>query len=372
MAEVLVLTVDGSGNVPPALAIGAELRRRGHAVRVLGTARQTDDVAAAGLEHVAYRHPRPWVAQDRRSSTRAALDFVAMVGSRAYGRDLADAHAHRPADVVLVDGMIPAATLRAARMGIPNAVLMHTFARFFLSAALEAAGRVRGFSPRGAWSRADAVLVVSDRQLDPASAGAPAGFTWVGVAEKPPVVLPGSGPGAGPDVGSERPPRVLVSLSSVHIPGQLDMLQRILDGLADLPVEVVATTGPTIDPAELRHPANATVHRHRPHHEVLPTCDLVVGHGGHSTTMRTLMHGLPLLVLPADPRIDQPMVARAVERAGAGIHLDRSASPERIRAVVLTLLGDPSYRAAAEVVGRRLRSQDGTRAAADCLEALAG
>lgn len=368
MGEVLVLTVDGSGNVPPALAIGAELRRRGHAVRVLGTTRQADDVAAAGLEHVPYRHPRPWVAQDRRSSARAAVDFVAMVGSRAYGRDLADAHAHRPADVVLVDGMIPAATLRAVRLGVPNAVLMHTFARFFLSPALEAAGRVRGFSPRGAWSRADAVLVVSDRDLDPASTGAPAGFTWVGVAEKPPVALPGAVPGA----GSERPPRVLVSLSSVHIPGQLGMLQRILDGLADLPVEVVATTGPTIDPAELRHPANATVHRHLPHHDVLPTCDLVVGHGGHSTTMRTLMHGLPLLVLPADPRIDQPMVARAVERAGAGLRLDRAASPGEIRAVALTLLGDPSYRAAADAVGQRLRSQDGIRGAADRLEALAG
>ncbi len=367
MAEVLVLTVDGSGNVPPALAIGAELQRRGHAVRVLGTARQADDVAAAGLAHVPYRHPREWVAQERRSSTRAALDFVAMVGSRAYGRDLADAHAHQPADVVLVDGMIPAATLRAARLGVPNAVLMHTFATFFLSPALEAAGRVRGFSPRGAWARADAVLVASDRELDPASADAPAGFTWVGVAEKPPIALPDAGPGA----GTERSPRVLVSLSSVHIPAQLGMLQRILDGLADLPIEVVATTGPTVDPADLRHPANATVHRHLPHHEVLPTCDLVVGHGGHSTTMRTLLHGLPLLVMPADPRIDQPMVARALERAGAGLRLDRSASPEQIRAVAVTLLGDPSYREAADAVGRRLRSQDGTRAAADRLEALA-
>lgn len=362
MAEVLILTVDGSGNVPPALAVGAELRGRGHRVRVLGTDRQRADVVDAGLEHVAYRHPRPWVSQERRSSTRAALDFVAMVGSRAYGRDLAEALADRPADVVLVDGMIPAATARAARLGVPNAVLMHTFARFFLSPAMEAAGRVRGFSPRRAWARADAVLVASDSELDPASGGAPAGYTWVGVVEAPPRALPGSAPG--------RPPRVLVSLSSVHIPAQLGMLQRILDGLADLPVEVVATTGPTVDPAALRAPANATVHRHVPHHELLPTCDLVVGHGGHSTTMRTLMHGLPLLLLPADPRIDQPTVARAVARAGAGLHLDRSSSPDAIRAAAITLLGDPSYRAAADVVGQRLRDQDGVRSAADHLVAL--
>lgn len=144
MAEVLILTLDGSGNVPPALAVGAELRARGHAVRVLGTARQAADVAAAGVEHVAYQHPRPWVAQEPRGTVRSAVDFLAMVGSCAYGRDLAEAHAARPADVVLVDAMIPAATRAAVRLGLPTAVLMHTFSTFFHSPLLEAAGLVRG------------------------------------------------------------------------------------------------------------------------------------------------------------------------------------------------------------------------------------
>lgn len=368
MAEVLILTVDGSGNVPPALAIGRELADRGHAVRVLGASRQAADVRAARLEHVPYRHPRPWVSQETRSSTRAALDFLGMVGSRAYGRDLADAHAARPTDVVLVDGMIPGATLAATRLGVPNAVLMHTFAQFFLSPVLEMAGRVRGFSPRRAWAGSSGVLVASDAELDPAHDGAPPVFEWVGVVERPPVDPPTS-PGTPAGV---RPPRVLVSLSSVHIPAQAAMMQRILDALADLPVETLATTGPTIDPAHLRVPANATVRRHVPHHDVLPECTLVVGHGGHSTTMRALMHGLPLLVLPADPRIDQPMVGRAVARSGAGLCLDRTAPPARIRAAAAAVLGDPAYRAAADAVGRRLRAQDGIRVAADRLEALAG
>ena len=158
MAEVLILTLDGSGNVPPALAVGAELRARGHAVRVLGTERQAPDVAAAGLEHVPYRHPRPWVAEEPRSMTRSLLDFLAMVGSRAYGRDLADAHALRPVDVVLVDAMIPAGARAGLRLGLPTAVLMHTFSSFFGSPIFELAGRVRGFSTRRAWADADVVL----------------------------------------------------------------------------------------------------------------------------------------------------------------------------------------------------------------------
>lgn len=365
MAEVLILTLDGSGNVPPALAIGAELQRRGHAIRVLATARQAGEVAAAGLDHVPYRHPRPWVGEQTRTTTRAALDFIALVGSRAYGRDLADAHAARPPDVILVDAMIPAAARTAVRLGLPTAVLMHTFSTFFLSRGMEAAGRLRGFSPRRSWAAADAVLVVTDAELDPGSRRPhPASFVWTGVAEPAPLALPDP-------AGAGERPRVLVSLSSVHIPGQDAMLQRIVDGLADLPVDVVVTTGPTIDPSALRAPPNATVHRHVPHRELLPTCALVVGHGGHSTTMRALLHGLPLVVLPADPRIDQPAVARAVQRAGAGAHLDRAAPPERIRATVLTVLGDPAYRAAADAVGRRLRSQDGVQVAADRLEVLA-
>lgn len=363
MADVLLVTVDGSGNVPPALAVGRELRAHGHAVRVLATAGQEADVVAAGLEHVPYRRTRAWSGLRPRSSTGAALAFLGMVGSRAYGRDVVDVLTDRPADVVLVDGMVPGATAAATRAGVPSAVLMHTFAAFFLSPAIEVAGRVRGFSPRAAWARASAVLVASDAALDPAH-GTPraASFTWTGVAEPVPTALPG------PAVDGT--PRVLVSLSSVHIAGQDQLLQRVLDGLADLPVDVVVTTGPSIDPAGLRVPRNADVHRTLPHYDVLPSCALVVGHGGHSTTMRTLLHGLPMLVLPADPRIDQPMVGRAVERAGAGLCLDRASPPERVRAAATTVLGDPAYRAAADAVGRRLRADDGVRTLADHLLAL--
>ncbi|UYP20137.1 hypothetical protein OED52_06230 [Rhodococcus sp. Z13] len=46
------------------------------------------------------------------------------------------------------------------------------------------------------------------------------------------------------------------------------------------------TTGPAIDPAGLRVPANATVHRYVPHNELVPECSAVVGHGGHATAFR--------------------------------------------------------------------------------------
>jgi UDP:flavonoid glycosyltransferase YjiC (YdhE family) len=368
MASILILTVDGSGNVPPALAIGAELARRGHAIRVLGHARQAPDVVAHGLEFVPYRHAFAWSGQQTRSSIKAALDFVRLVGDPGGAIDVREALRARPADALLVDAMIPGALRAALESGVPTAALMHTFAKFFLARPMEAAGRLRGFSPRAQWAAAR-TLVVTDRALDPARDDPRAAtYSWTGVAERPPLALAEPVPLA---QGAPKP-LVLVSLSSVHIPAQQGMMQRILDGLAPLPVTIVVTTGPTIDPSALHVPKGATVHRHVPHHEVMPAASLVVGHGGHSTTVRALMHGLPLLILPADPRIDQGMVGGAVERAGAGLCLPRSSSPEAIRAAASRILTTEGFAREAAAAGARIRGANGIGTAADAIESLVG
>ena len=113
-------------------------------------------------------------------------------------------------------------------------------------------------------------------------------------------------------------PAVLVSLSTFHFAGMELALQRILDATAGLDARVVVTTGPVIDPARLRTAANHEVHRFVPHDELMPQMSLVVGHGGHATTMRALAHDLPLAIMPMHPMLDQPMVGKAVATAGAG------------------------------------------------------
>jgi UDP:flavonoid glycosyltransferase YjiC (YdhE family) len=102
----------------------------------------------------------------------------------------------------------------------------------------------------------------------------------------------------------------------------------------------------------------------------MPSVSLVVGHGGHSTTMRALAHGIPLLIMPMHPLLDQPMIGQAIAAAGAGRALPKSASPAQIRSAVQALLADRTYRDTAETIGLRLRSQSGAVAAADELEAM--
>ena len=59
MSNILFVTWDGGGNVPPATALAHELVRRGHDVRVLGHAPQEEAMAAEGLRFVRPRHARP-------------------------------------------------------------------------------------------------------------------------------------------------------------------------------------------------------------------------------------------------------------------------------------------------------------------------
>ena len=49
MGDILFVTWDGGGNVPPAMGIASELQRRGDTVRVLGHEQQRNMIEKAGL-----------------------------------------------------------------------------------------------------------------------------------------------------------------------------------------------------------------------------------------------------------------------------------------------------------------------------------
>jgi UDP:flavonoid glycosyltransferase YjiC (YdhE family) len=148
----------------------------------------------------------------------------------------------------------------------------------------------------------------------------------------------------------------------------LEVLQKVVDATKQLDARVVVTTGPVIAPDELRAHPRAEVHRYVPHGELMPHASLVVGHGGHATTMRALAHDLPVLVLPLHPMLDQPMVGEAVQQAGAGRTLSRSTSVPAIAAAIGELVGDGPHRVAAAELGARIRACQGTVTAADELE----
>ncbi len=367
MARVLFVTWDGGGNVPPAVGIAAELARRGHAVRFLGHEQQRTTLEAAGFGFTAYEHARAWSSTEPIAGLAAARRFAAMFTDRGTGIDLLAAVERDPPDLVVIDCMSLGALQAAQRAGLRRVVLVHTYyqfvARNWSRGPIGLVARLKGQQPARLWASAARVLVATERALDPAGAHAlPASVRYLGVVQAAPL-------SATPL--DEREPRVLVSLSTIYYPGQDAALQSILDALAGLPLRATVTLGP-VDPAGLRPPPNVTLHRQLPHADVMPGVRLVIGHGGHATTMRALAHDVPLLVMPMHPMLDQKMIGDSVAAHGAARVVTKKATPEQLRLPIVELSGPGAHRPAAARLGAGLRAANGAVRGADELEGLLG
>ena len=363
MADILFATYDGGGNLPPALGIARVLQSRGHRVRFLGQESQREQLA--DFEFRAYDHAPPW-SPVAAPGVRSTIALLGVLTSSGMGRDLLAVLDQDPADVVVIDVALLGVLAAARQAGVRYIALVHAFLAWFAGAfahgPIGTIARLRGLNARTLWEAADVVLVCSDRGLDPAAEReVPANVVWSGAVS--------DAPADRADYAPSR--RVLVSFSTLAFAGQRRILQKVLDAVAGLDIEVVVTTGPSLDPADLDAPDNATVHRYLPHDELMPECAAVIGHGGHATTFRALAYDLPVLVIPINPLADQAMVGKAIAEAGAGLLLSRSARRGRIRRALTELLDVPSHRRAAASIGARVRETDGAARGADrILEAV--
>ena len=354
MSEILFVTWDGGGNVPPALAIARQLRARGHAIRFLGHRSQRESLSAAGFDV----EPSSATREFTRLGDTSPLTMLATLGDRGVGRDLRTSLARRPADLVVVDCLTFGALEAARESRVPYVVLEHLHHAAYLSMLAGPLGRVlrlRRLHPRRSLGLARACVVTSLPTLDP---------------------LPGAGNlvQVGPVVDWSPPveaaePTVLVSASTFGYVGLRRAVQRLLDAATPLDARVVVTTGPALDPGDLRLPPRAEAHRFVPHRELMRSAALFVGHGGHGSTTAALAHDLPMVLMPMDPNTDQPTVASAVERAGAGRAVGRKATVEELTPALAAMLADGPHRAAAARLGAAVRAMPGDALGADAVEA---
>jgi UDP:flavonoid glycosyltransferase YjiC (YdhE family) len=361
MSDVLFVTWDGGGNVAPAFEIANHLVRQGHAVRFLGQSQQRQFFERGGFAFSAYTHPGPWTASGRRGALKNAFGFLSLLTGRSLGRDLIAEVRARPVDLVVIDCLLFGALDAAASAGLRRAVLVHSLYEAIDSTMASGApgivARVRGLRPRELWGNADLVIVATLRKLDRVRPEVASSLRYTGPA------LPEVAP---PEPWSAHP-RILVSLSTTYLPKQASVLQRVMDALADLPVSVVVTTGPAVDPLTLRPPANAEVHAYLPHADVMRTVSLVIGHGGHSTTMLALANGLPLLVMPMNLVFDQVRIGKAIQRVGAGLTIAAGSPASEIRSAVERILASDSFTREAARLGGVILNEHGARAAAALL-----
>ncbi|MBB6421390.1 activator-dependent family glycosyltransferase [Streptomyces sp. AK010] len=150
-------------------------------------------------------------------------------------------------------------------------------------------------------------------------------------------------------------PRVALSFGLVateRYGGYVVGVREILESLADLDVEVVATIAESEQSKLGTVPGNASVVSYVPLHALVPTCSAVIHHAGFGTLSTVALHGVPQLLLPVDS--DAPELARRlVAQGGARCVPAGEATGPVVRERLVELLSEPSFREGA----RRLRAQ---------------
>jgi MGT family glycosyltransferase len=379
-----------TGHINPTVAVGAELAARGHEVawaghpavlppllplgaRVFPVAGDASGARPGEARPGEMRDPRrPPVGPD-------ALKFVwanlVMPLARAMLPGVADAVARFAPHLVVADQQAIAGAVAARQAGAvwvtsattPGELLrppgMHRvepWVREQMTAFQRACGvsdpvDLR-FSDRLVLVFTTAALIGDTRRF-----GAQYAFTGPVLARRP-------------DRGSSFPwewldparRHLLVTLGTLSGAAWPRFIPAVLDALADLGGELQAVLAA---PPAAQAPPHILFAGHVPQLALLPHMSAVVCHGGQNTVNEALAHGVPLVV--AAMRHDQPMIARQVADAGAGIALrfDQLRATE-LRDAVRAVLGDPSYRAAAGAVRDSFAAAGGARAAADRLEKL--
>jgi len=415
--KILVAGWDSGGGVEAVQTVVGRAVARGHQVRVLGTEGLRSRFESAGATFLRYRYApdndmskpetdliKDWQTRNPVSQWQRVRDRQLCGPAREFCRDVSEELQREPADVVVVDTMIPAAMFGAEVSGVRSAIVMHgpymvprpdipplgtgwmpgkgplgrlrdrsaaavTLAVF--RSWMPALNRVRaevGLPPvrglPGLMARADRVLVCSSPSYDFGSGSVPANVRYVG-----PQLDDDPGEGSGEwRAGEPGQPLVLVGLSST-VMLQEGLLQRAADALGQAQVRGLVTTGPAVDPAVISAPDNVTVTRWVRHADVLPHCSAVITHGGHGTVMKALIAGVPLIVVPLGR--DQPDNAGRVVYAGAGTRLRKNASADALRAAISRVIDDPRYRAAARHMAARLAAERDDNLVVDELEQVA-
>jgi UDP:flavonoid glycosyltransferase YjiC (YdhE family) len=387
--RLLVAAFGDPGHAFPAIALARELGRRGHEVLVETWERWREPVEAEGLaftgaqEYTVYPPPGPDTPDGQ----------TAAAAARALAR-LMDGF---EPDLVVSDILTLAPTLAAEVADVRHATLIpHVYPVQQPGMPMYSLGLrpPRTALGRLAWKATDPLLAMGLRRgrdelneirarlgLDPIErfhGGISELLAIVGTfpqLEYPrqwPAHVHVTGPlfFELPDEEIKLPegdePLVLVAPSTSQDP-ECELLRVALDGLADEPVRVLATTNRHRPERPIEVPGNAVLVDWMLYSQVMTAADVVICHGGHGTVARALAAGTPLLVCPSVG--DMGENAARVAWSGAGLSVPRRLLSRRsIRLATRRLLGEPAFTARARRVATWSESHDGAAAAAHLVE----
>jgi len=418
MARFLFTTWEGGGHVQPMMLVARGLLDRGHQVLVISDACNGPEAGALGLPFRPWRHApsrpdktaasdilRDWEADNPAEGIQNLCGRLISGPAALYARDVLEALDSAAFDVVVSQELLFGAMMAAEAAKVPLALFcanvwpfptlagMPPFGAGMAPAAsdqdvmlhqmvgettrmlfqgglpdLNAAREGLGLPPLAdlfdQLAVARRILLATSRSFDFAPEPLAEPFVYVGPYVGDPVQTEAWDAPWSPH---DARPLVVVTSSGLY-EAQEDLLRRCIEALGDLPVRALVTLGPALDPEAFTPASNVKVVASAPHGALFGSASVFVTHGGHGSTIRPLMAGLPLLILPG--LRDQRDNAMRVTARGAGLMLERDATPAKIAAAVTQLLDDPAPRAAAGALGAAIATDMAARDAEDVLEAL--
>lgn len=401
-ANVLFVTIDGGGNLPPVLGLAKEMSESGYSVSVLSEPCMEDLIRRLGYNYISFQ--KHFTRKDRKEDifkdwnvspiNNPVLKDMVFGPAKVIAEETMEAIRQIDARLLVADCLLPTALIAAEASNIPGVLAFHMPeyfpgsnrppGMFGLKPVEGIAGRLRdmlltrlfnlklnGFLPKINETRsslklpplkrtdelvhgADLRLIQTLERFDFPMEPRPSNVRYTGpVLNDPDWTSTWSNP------WSEDDPRplVVISLSSTF-QNQQAAIQSTIDALKGQEVRGLVTLGPALDKGGFSAPENVIVVNLAAHSQVFPLASLVITHAGHGTIMRALSHGLPLICLPMGR--DQNDNAVKVQHHGCGIALKAKDGPEKIRRTIQKILTTESYKQAAIGFQEDIQSCDQT------------
>ena len=424
MSRVLLATLGSLGDLHPLIALGLELRRRGHSVWFCTSASYRPRIEALGFEF----HPlRPDITPEnpamapvikaimepKRGVERLLREFVLPELRATYDDLLSAVAANGGADLLVCGELVYPAPLVAEKTGVRWATYVTAPMSFFsaydlpvLPPAQKLSIFLRRFGP-GVSRMLIAMIKRTTR-------------SWSEPVRRLRAEL-GLGPGQDPVFEGRYSPQLVLAIFSPELSGpQPDWpantvitgfpfydganqesslppeLTRFL-AAGDRPIVFTLGSAAVVDPGTfyeesakaarpLKRRAILLVGKNAPppalppevvafdyvrFSELFPKVAAVVHQGGIGTTGQALLAGRPMLVMPYN--YDQPDNAARMVRLGVGRSIARKQySAERVARELTELLTDSRYELAAQRIGERMQGERGVETGCNALEKLLG
>ena len=393
--HIAVVSLGAFGHVNPTLSPVTELIRRGVRVTYFSTENFRKIVEPTGAKFVAVPS---WMAEndpqtksnetgeknDGGDSVAAVVPFLFLNEAGAYIDTVLEVLREDKPDAIMHDFAGIAGTMAADVLGVPNIMLYTSYpsngtysvAESFsnvpadhplrIAADQIADGYVAKYGCRKMTvkeifdGQGDLNLVMMQKRLVPNNDSFDDSFVFTGVQ----IGKRGAfGTWTAPANGKP----LLYSSLGTAFNNWPEYYPILFDAVRDLDINVFAALG-GIDPETLHDvPANVELGKMVPQLDILSQASVFITHAGMGGTGEAIYYGVPMIAIPQMD--EQAITAGRIQDTGLGVaFLDKGAiTSETLKAAIVKLLEDPSYRETAKEFSEDMRALGGAPASADAI-----